>query len=184
MPERPCLDAALEYRARGWSVMPLCPPDHHRCSETHVHSCAAPGKRPLCNWRELQARLPRESELILWWTRWPTANVALILGSLSRLVGFDIDGPESEDLLLERFPGVAWEPTLEFKTPGGGRRILYATPPGLVVPRRRWDRGLSHVILLGEGSYSVMPPSVHPLGVPYQWTTTTSSRTPNRPPTS
>ena len=53
------------------------------------------------------------------------------------------------------------------RTDSGGRRLLYRIPPGVIVPKRRFDREGSHVIILGEGSYTVMPPSVHASGEVY-----------------
>jgi hypothetical protein len=105
--------------------------------------------------------------LELYWNRWPRANVGIVLGRVSRLIGLDIDGPEAFDLLKEILPQKL-PTTLEFKTPGGGKRLLFTIPPTLVVPKKRWDRGSSHLIVLGEGSYTVMPPSIHANGKVYQ----------------
>jgi hypothetical protein len=162
------LEAALEYLARGWSVIPLCCPLHHEdYGPSHAKACSRIGKQPLIPWTTYQERLPRPNEIKLLWKRWEHVNVGVVLGKVSSLIGVDIDGPEAEDL-WEEHNGPLEEPTFGFTTPGGGRRLVYALPRGLTVPKRRFDRGGSHLIILGEGSYSVMPPSIHPNGETYR----------------
>src|SRR5437763_16741437 len=94
----PCLDAALEYLAMGWAPLPLCHPDHDNCTPQHVKSCKRPGKQPLIEWKTYQERLPTEREVRLLFSRFPGCNVGIVLGSVSRLVGVDIDGPDAEAL--------------------------------------------------------------------------------------
>jgi hypothetical protein len=163
-----CLEAALEYLAMGWSPIPICPPDHEGCPKPHVNTCKRPGKQPLIEWKTYQERLPSEREVRLLFSRYPSCNVGIILGSVSRLIGIDADGPEALNLLRELSCDLE-TPTLEFTTPSGGKRFLFETPKGIIVPKRRFDRGDSHLIILGEGTYTVMPPSVHPNGDKYQW---------------
>jgi hypothetical protein len=164
----PCLAAALEYLARGWSAIPLCPPDHAGCSPAHVAGCKSAGKAPMWPWKTYQERLPSERELRIYWSRNIHCNVGVVLGSVSGLVGIDADGPDADAILRELSFGDL-PPTASFNTPGGGRRLLYQIPKGVVIPKRRYDRGASHVIILGEGSQTVMPPSVHASGKEYQW---------------
>jgi hypothetical protein len=75
-----CLEAALAYLARGWSVLPLCPPDH--VGVGRGHDCDSPGKRPLVPWKEFQDRLPTEREVRDWWRHWPNANLGVALDRL------------------------------------------------------------------------------------------------------
>jgi len=164
----PCLDAALAYLARGWSVVPLCPPDHAGCSAEHVARCPRPGREPVVPWQAYRRRLPRPTELKLFWTRNPGCNVGVILGGLSRLVALDVEGPEADDLLARLLPGPL-PPTLAFRTPDGVRRLFFATPPGLVVPRRRLDGPGCYALVLGEGTPVVLPPSAHPNGAILSW---------------
>ena len=163
----PCLDAALEYLAHGWAPIPLCPPQHEGCAPGHVANCQNPGKRPLIEWQTYQQRLPTEREVRLLFARYPGCNVGIVLGAVSRLVGVDIDGPEAEALFRE-LAGPLHPATFEFRTPGGGRRLLYEKPEGILISQRRFERGSSHVLILGEGTYTVMPPSTHPNGETYQ----------------
>jgi hypothetical protein len=97
----PCLAAALEYLARGWSAIPLCPPDHAGCSPAHVAGCKSAGKAPLWPWKTYQERLPSERELRIYWSRNIHCNVGVVLGSVSGLVGVDADGPDADAILRE-----------------------------------------------------------------------------------
>src|SRR5262249_1181284 len=50
-----CLAAALDYLARGWPVLSLCPPDHVGVRLVgHTH-CDSPGKAPWHRWAEYQS---------------------------------------------------------------------------------------------------------------------------------
>jgi hypothetical protein len=157
----------LDYLSRGWSALPLCPPDHAGLAADHAERCGSPGKCPLGAWKRFQERLPSPKALRDVWGRFPNCNVGIVLGAVSRLVGLDVDGPQAEAVLRELSAGDL-PLTLSFPTPGGGLRLLYALPEGVVVPRRRFDQGGSHLIVLGEGTLTVMPPSVHKSGKVYE----------------
>jgi hypothetical protein len=164
----PCLDAALAYLARGWCAIPLCSPDHAGCTEEHVAHCPRPGAEPVVPWEVYRDRLPRATELQLFWTRNPHCNVGVVLGRVSKLIALDLEGPEADDLLVPLLPKPL-PPTLTLRAPGCERRLFFAIPPGLVVPPRRLDGPGCHVIVLGEGTWTVLPPSVHPNGERYSW---------------
>lgn len=167
---QPCLAAAIEYLARGWSVIPLCPPDHQRMSGHHETSCKSPGKAPLLPWEDYQRRLPRAAEVRLWWDRWPGANVGVCLGPVSGLLGVDIDGPEGEALLIELIGGEEnLAPTLKFRT-GGGVRYLFAHPAEEVPNRSFKDAAGKEILRIqGRGCQTVMPPSIHASGRVYEY---------------
>ncbi len=77
------LEAALSYRGRGWSPLPL----------------EVQGKAPLVPWKVYQGRLASEQELKLFWNRWPEPNVGIVMGHISGLIGVDVDGPAGEALI-------------------------------------------------------------------------------------
>ncbi len=168
MPQPACLEAALDYLACGWSALPLCPPDHAGCSADHVARCARPGLEPVVPWRAYRQRLPRPSELKLFWTRNPHCNVGIVLGRVSRLVAVDVEGPEVDELLACVFPAPL-PATLQLRTPDGVRRLFFAIPPTLIIPRRRFDGPACYALVQGEGTPVVLPPSAHPDGVNYSW---------------
>ena len=165
-----CLPAALSYLERGWSALPLCPADHAGVPAEHARHCRSPGKGPLGPWKIYQQGRAVPDALCRSWTRNAGANVGIVLGRVSGLVGIDIDGPEGEELLREVSGGNV-PATLEFDTPGGGRRLLYRLPEsGVEVPTRSLKRGTGELKVLGEGSLTVMPPSRHANGGVYEWT--------------
>jgi hypothetical protein len=106
--------------------------------------------------------------LQLFWARNPRCNVGVVLGRVSKLVALDLEGPEADDLLAQLLPEPL-PPTLGFRTPDGVRRVFFAIPPSLIVPRSRFDGPGCHVLVLGEGSYAALPPSVHRNGAVYSW---------------
>jgi Bifunctional DNA primase/polymerase, N-terminal/Primase C terminal 1 (PriCT-1) len=166
-----CLDAALDYLARGWSALAVCPPDHVGVGKTHGKRCKSPGKAPWGEWKEFQTRLPTEAGLRGKWRDNSQLNVGMPLGPVSGLIGVDVDGLEGEAKLQE-LSGGDLPPTLEFTSgrPEGGRRLLYAIPDGVEL-RTTHQNGEQHggVSLLAKGSQTVMPPSRHASGARYAW---------------
>ncbi len=168
MSRPPCLEAALGYLARGWAAVPLCPPDHAGCAAEHAAHCPDPGAEPVIPWHAYRERLPRPSELQIFWERNPHCNVGVVLGRVSKLIALDLEGPEADDLLLPLLPEPL-PPTLTTRAPGGGRRLFFAIPEDLVVPPRRLDGPGCHVLVLGEGTYAALPPSVLRNGAILSW---------------
>jgi putative DNA primase/helicase len=106
------------------------------------------------------------------WRDNPLLNAGVALGPVSGLVAADTDGPDGEHSLA-KVSGGDLPPTLEFVSgrENGGRRLLYAIPPGVVL-RSTHPKGeeiAGGLSLLGCGSQTVMPPSRHRSGRLYQW---------------
>jgi hypothetical protein len=143
---RTCLDAALDYVRRGWSVIPVS------------------GKRPLVLWEQYQQRQPSVSEVRQWWTQWPDANVGVVTGAVSDVVVVDIDSAAAEEDFIARC-GDAWPKTPRAKTAKGAH--VYFAHPGAHV--RTGVRVLPGVDVRGDGGYVVAPPSRHAIGTLYTW---------------
>src|SRR5262249_43822834 len=132
-----CLAAALDFLARGVSVLALCPPDHvgvARVSKGHGKGCGSPGKRPWHTWKEFQDRLPTVAEVKGWWQQLPNSNFGAALGPVSGMVRIDREG-EAAERQLQEISGGDLPPTWEFKSgraDGTGRGLLYAIPDGVV----------------------------------------------------
>lgn len=160
-----CLAAAIEYIRLGWSALILCPASHVGVGKIHGKNCESPGKAPFGPWKEYQERLATEEELRGKWKYLCNANVGLAYGPVSGLIGIDIDGPGGEALLTKK--GEV-PPSLEFSTPGGGRRILLAGISGLRTtsesPQKKQE-----VRFQCLGAQTVMPPSLHLNGGRYTW---------------
>ncbi|MGE5147630.1 MAG: bifunctional DNA primase/polymerase [Candidatus Eiseniibacteriota bacterium] len=144
--------AAIDYRAAGWSVVPVRPHD----------------KRPLIEWERYQRELASPATVAEWYKRWPDANVGVVTGEISNLVVIDIDphhgGDDSARRLEHQFG--PFPATVEAVTGGGGRHLYFAHPLGLVRNRAALAQGID---LRGDGGYVVAPPSVHPSGRSYAW---------------
>jgi putative DNA primase/helicase len=162
-----CLEAALAYLDRDWAALAVCPPDHRGVPEFHRQTCRLPGKRPLGRWKAWQFLLPTLEEITAQWEAVPHANVAVALGTVSGLVGIDIDGPEGEQILEEVSRGELPR-TLAFAT-GRGSRLLYAIPEDVTITNRTFAGQGGEVKVLATGTLTVMPPSRHVSGRKYRW---------------
>jgi hypothetical protein len=162
-----CLKAALAYLGRGWAALAVCPPDHQDVPPFHRATCSKPGKRPLGPWKAWQTRLPTLDEVVGQWELVPAANVGVVLGAVSGLVGVDVDGEEGERILGEASGGDLPR-TLTFTT-GRGRRLLYAIDGDSDVPTRTLSGRGGEVKVLAAGTLTVMPPSRHASGKKYSW---------------
>lgn len=170
-----CLEAALHYLARGWCPIPLCPPDHVGAGKGHGKRCDHPGKAPLiAEWTSF-AKLPTEDRVREWWRHWPTANVGIVMGRVSGMVGLDVDGEAGEQELLTILAEIGLPSTLEFRTSGGGRRLLFGVEAERAVRIAIRSHGKKQEIrLLADGAQTVAPPSRHASGDYYRWELTTA----------
>ena len=142
---------ALANARRGWRVFP----------------CAPRGKVPQTTHGVKDASTDPET-IRGWARRWPSANIAVATGMASGFFAVDVDGGTGEETLaaLTKKHG-ALPDTLEARTGGGGRHLLFRHPDkGLRNSAGKLGPGLD---VRGDGGYVILPPSVHPSGKPYEW---------------
>jgi hypothetical protein len=166
--DNPRLAAALAYLRLGWSVLPLCPPDHAGAGSEHSRKCKSPGKAPVLPWKEYQRRLPAEAEVREWWRYHAGRNVGLALGPVSGLVRVDLEGLGADALRRKGDLPV----TLTFpsgRRDGSGWGLLYATPPGVELRTTVEPMVVGELRLQGRGAQSALPPSRHKDGGLYAW---------------
>jgi AAA domain/Bifunctional DNA primase/polymerase, N-terminal len=163
-----CLQAALDYLGRGWSVIPLCPADHFGVDPAHQRLCRASGETPLWPWKPYQQRLASERELRVFWNRNAQANVGLVLGPVSGLVALALEDTEGSEF-VRRFAGGDLPGTLEFTAPTGGRTLLYALPPDASLFTLPVGPAANGMNCLGPECVVALPPSCHRLGGAYLW---------------
>jgi hypothetical protein len=135
-------EAALAYRAAGLHPIP----------------CEPQGKRSIVAWKEFQERQPTAEEINHWWSSWPDANVALVLGR--GLIAIDIDSDEGRENLARA--GVVLPEGAPISATGKGVHVFLSAVAGdrvALVPG---------VDIRGAG-YVVAPPSVHASGRVYTW---------------
>lgn len=119
-------------------------------------------KRPVIpTWTEYQKRLPTDEEITQWFSNPNATGVAIVTGTLSRLVVLDID--EGADIT-----GLHLPPTLTVKTGNGGWHHYYRFPEGRVIRNSAGVIGI-HLDIRAEGGYVVAPPSLHPNANNYEW---------------
>ncbi len=136
---------ALRYAAYGWHVIPVRPR----------------GKAPLTPHGVKDATADPDT-LRAWWAEYPEANIGVALGSASGIVVLDVDDLNALRDLIEQHGPL---PDTAVAITGRGRHYFFKCPPGGVRTRRI----APGVELRADGSYVVVPPSVHPTGKRYEW---------------
>ena len=150
------LEAALEYAARGWRILPL-----------------APGAKIPATAHGFKDATTDEETIRKWWTRWPTANIGFATGFVHKdrptggesledkstdsstetdyIFVIDVD-PRNGGTIPEGLPT-----TLSSLTGGGGLHYYFRTTeftlPSL---RRQFSTGVD---IKSDGGYIVLPPS-------------------------
>lgn len=158
--------AAPAIFANGYSVLPLIPRDK------------APGERANSRWRLMAGwnryRDARPEPFILkLWASYPDAGIGVVLGTPAgagwELAAVDID--TEDDMVLGQIES-ALPPSPVRKRGGKGYTAFYRVPPGTKGRNwRRQGRGLCDLLTGNQTRQTVLPPSIHPTGVAYQWLT-------------
>jgi hypothetical protein len=145
---------------RGISAIPIVPgekrPGEFRLGEW----------RGMPEWQRFCNRLPTALELDHW-ERWPRAGIGVALGEASRLQAADLDhgSPEVRAAIESLLP-----PSPVRKIGAKGYSGFYRHNPKL--GSRKWlVEGQPVLELLGHGRQTVLPPTIHPDGMPYSWIT-------------
>lgn len=137
------------------------------CSCGHP-TCDDRGKHPrIKDWPKDATTDPATIEK--WWQKWPDANIALATGAGSGVVGFDVDPRHNGEKSLAALVAEHGElpPTVESKTGGDGRHVLFAHPGGEPLGGKvSMEPGLD---VKTDGGYIILPPSLHTSGKRYEW---------------
>lgn len=148
------LEAALGCAARGFNVIPI------RADER---------KRPaLAAWKPYRERRVTHEELQRWFDGRSCGFAAICGRASGGLTVVDIDDRELGERFLQANPGLL-ESTLCARTGGGNLHVYLRVPsPPAKFTLRRHDPP-QPIDIQGEGSYVVMPPSLHASGRRYEW---------------
>lgn len=150
----PTLQAAIDYRRRGWSIVPQAPT----------------AKKPRVKWKLYQEQLPTEDEVWSWYTKWPDSGVAVVLGPTSDLFVVDVDGPEAHEILIDRLGSHPMAPKVLSGSGKPCRYHLFFRWPEVATKAKQtpWHPNLE---FRGKGGIVIAPPSLHKSGSRYQWET-------------
>jgi hypothetical protein len=144
----PIVPIALSYLALGFSIVPQLPG----------------GKHPCIRWKPYQSRHPTPQELRTWFSRWPQAGIAAILGPISGLFGIDVDGPEAHTVLMDH---LGCEPMAPKVLSGSGKpdrfHLFFRHPEG-VATLAKWTPWHPKLELRGNRGIIILPPSLHASG--------------------
>jgi hypothetical protein len=153
--------AALDYRRRGFSVIPI----------------KAKDKKPLITWDGYQKEPASEATVRHWADSWPNANVGIVTGAVSSCVVIDIDSDQAR-LNLKSLLGDYEIGDVPRTRTGKGWQLFFAHP-GEIIPNRAGV--LPGLDVRGDGGYVVAPPSIHPNGKQYKWEVTLNGELPALP---
>jgi len=137
-------DNAEDYWKNGLPVFPLWPKK----------------KEPLlAGWREFAVIMPSEDVRTVWRRNYPNSNIGLPLGPCSGVSVIDID--TNDDTIIKAILSVLPKP-LWVRKGAKGAVLGYKYNPALKTFRIRTLTNESIVEYLSEGTYVVLPPSIHP----------------------
>ncbi len=150
--QKELIDAAVRYAEMGWPVFP----------------CHPTGHQPLVE-KGFYAATTNRQQMLLWWSRWPDAAIALRTGIEAGLFVMDIDPRHGGDIFLDELEAEhgPLPHTVECQTGGGGRHIYFKWPGQRV--KCSTGQVASGIDIKGDGGYVILPPSNHESGNTYNW---------------
>lgn len=181
--------AALEYAARGWHLIPVWWVERDNGSAP-VCGCGDPfcrnaGKHPLITLGAGLANASCDVNVVGgWWDTWPQANIAVATGRRSGVVVLDLDLGHAtfQDSFGNEVPvdgaqsledwasgGVTVPATLTQETGSGGRHLIFRYPDDDGPAIRNVVGWLPGVDVRSDGGYVLVAPSGHISGNVYRW---------------
>ncbi len=152
--------AAVDYYDRGLCVIPI------RSWEV--------SRKPFVKWAQFQEERPTRQQVVEWWTQWPDAGIAVILGSVSNLLCADVDGEQAHRILLDLLGEIPLAPTVKSGGADPFRYHLYFRHPEQLATASSKtpfndDDDKGKLELRGDKGLLVLPPSLHKSGRRYAW---------------
>ena len=159
-------EAALEYIAMGFPVIPLCwPAKDGSCGCGRGHQAKEIGKVPLTE-HGLKDATQTQAGVNEYWGKWPDANVAIVIPEGYFVLDVDADrgGHESLDIIQEQHGKLP--ATMSVITGGQGIHLWFRANG---IRNATALAGFSGLDIRGNGGYVVAPPSIHRNGNEYAW---------------
>lgn len=144
------LDIAKNYLKLGMSVIP-----------------GIPGRKNYyVPWEDYQKRLPNETEINNWWSKYPNANIGIVTGIISGLAVIDVDDESEKEQIEKYIPDNLVFPIAT--TPRGGQHWYFKCLDSTIksvapIP------GFKKVDVRANGGVIIAPPSVGANGKIYKW---------------
>lgn len=150
------------YIDRGWTVIAFWEVDKNGiCTCPEKVKCKNPGKHPRQSFDK--GGITRDKAIIDMWMEnkyYQASNYAIQCGEESRIITFDIDPRHGGKRDSFDFP-----PTLEYRTGGGGSRLIYNYPEFDIEADSKFGEGVELIV----NGLIVVPPSNHTSGSVYEW---------------
>lgn len=149
------LDAALDYAARGWRVIPIPPGQKHPA---------------ILAWQTKGTTDP--DRIRHWWTQAPADGIGILTGPGSGIFVLDIDvsdGKRGDETLagLEEDYGPLPD-TFTVITGSGGQHRYFRSSAGDGIRNNQSGRIGAGIDVRGDGGQVLAPPTIHPNGRPYE----------------
>lgn len=159
------IDAALEYAAIGWRIVPVNDVANGKCS-CGTANCTRAGKHPRLKTLWPQKASCDRKQILAWWGKWPLANVGVATGAGSGVVVLDIDGELGRETLRK----VAIDdPTILqtriHRTGNDGLHLFFQHPGGVCSNSVKTLPGID---IRGDNGLIILPPSLHKSGRRYE----------------
>lgn len=153
------ITTATRLVERGYSVIPIMPGEK-RPGEFKGNQWIG-----MNQWQRFCDKSPTKFQLDIW-AKWPEPSICLALGRASNVTAIDFDygSPEVRAALEACLP-----PSPVKKMGAKGYTAMYRG--FAVVSKKYLLDGVSVIEVLAHGKQTVLPPSIHPDGMAYRWTT-------------
>lgn len=145
----PLMQAALEYEAMGYSVIPLKPKD----------------KISLVQWEQYQHERASREQIGKWWRTWPKANIGIATGHISGIDVIDADSKEAATDLKRILGDLSNVAIVQTGRKPFGCQLYFRAE----VTLHNKTAVKPDIDFRGDGGYVVAPPSIHPNGTQYEW---------------
>lgn len=157
------LEVVLSYAARGWKILPVWGHYEGTCHCNRGSDCPSPGKHPIL--KDWPAKATDRVDTIReWFEKYARCNWGVKLGKDSGVIDIEFDDEEGREIATDLFGS---SQTMTY-TSGRSTHRLFQHHPDL--PQQAVIKLHGLEIRTGggdKGAMSIIPPSIHPSGVPY-----------------
>lgn len=159
------MEAAVAYVGAGFNVIPMYGIIDGKC-QCGKADCRNAGKHPLIKWKDLS--VVTVDTVKEWFTKWSSANIAVITGNGLLVVDIDAKSGGLESLALLEAKYGPLPKSVRVLTGGGGLHI-YFIYNAMLHKIKSLTGLLKGVDIRADGGIIIAPPSNHISGKQYEW---------------